>query len=75
MADEQIIIEVVVDNSAAQKALTKNTEAVDRLTNSNKILRQENAKLGKEYDKNSTEINRNNKNYNYYFKLSFGNCV
>ena len=60
MAEEQIIIEVVVDNSAATKALKANTKAVDDLTNSNKVLQEENKKLGKEYTKNSTEINRNN---------------
>lgn len=60
MAEEQIIIEVVVDNSAATKALKDQTKAVDDLTNANKEIQATNKELNKDYAKNSTEINRNN---------------
>jgi len=60
MADEQIIIEVVVDNSAARKALTAQTKAVDDLKNANKEILAVNKELNKDYKANSNEINRNN---------------
>ena len=60
MAEEQIIIEVVVDNSAAQKALTQNTKAVDGLNQSNKQLRATNKELSQDYKANSVAINKNN---------------
>ena len=60
MADEQIIIEVVVDSSAAQKSLTANTKAVDELNQSNKDLRATNKDLSKDYKANSTAITQNN---------------
>ena len=60
MAEEQIIIEVVVDNAAARKALTAQTKAVDDLTNSNKELKTVNKELNKDYQANSAAINKNN---------------
>ena len=60
MAEEQIIIEVVVDNDAAQRALLNQTKAVDDLNNANKQLRAENKKLSTDYEANSKEINKNN---------------
>lgn len=60
MAEEQIIIEVVVDNAAAEKNIRSQTMAVDALTNANKDLQKENKELNKDYVNNSAKITDNN---------------
>ena len=60
MPDEQIIIEVVVDNSAAEKNIRDQTKAVDQLTEANRNLQKENRELSKDFDSNSETIADNN---------------
>ena len=60
MAEEQIIIEVVVDNAAAQKSLTEQTRKIAILDKSTKELKETNKELSKDYSANKKQIEANN---------------
>ena len=60
MAEEQIIIEVVVDNDAAQKSVTEQTRKIEILNNSTKKLKETNKDLSEDYGKNRKQIEANN---------------
>ena len=60
MAEEQIIIEVVVDNAAAEKSLTEQTRKVAILDKSTKKLKETNKELSTDYLANKKQIEANN---------------
>ncbi len=59
MAEEQIIIEVIVDNAAAEKNIRSQTVAVNGLTQANKDLQTQNKELTKEGKANSAQFTEN----------------
>jgi len=59
MAEEQIIIEVVVDTTAAEKNIRKQTEVVKDLTEANKALQVENKELAASEKDNTAKIIQN----------------
>jgi len=59
MAEEQIIIEVLVDNAAAEKNIRSQTQAVDGLTQANKELQAQQKNLTKEGKANSAQYTEN----------------
>ena len=60
MADEEIIIEVKVDTTAAEKNIEKQSKLIADLTRSNKKLASTNKDLSDDYTKNSKAIIENN---------------
>ena len=59
MSEEQIIIEVIVDNAAAEKNIRSQTVAVDGLTQANKELQSQNKALAAEGKANTAQFTEN----------------